>query len=145
MAAHEGINFDQFKDHPYASDIDWVPTSEVAKYRDPGAIGPQWKGTQQWDSEQPYQRNLTSQIAQEGVQTPLIMNYYSHSQKAMLAEGHHRLLAAEEKGITHLPVRGVRFNTTGGVTPVSGWQGGGHIPGELPPSKFGVKTTKRGD
>lgn len=145
MAAHHGINFDQFKDHPHASDIEWVPTHEVDRFRDPNAVYGPGMDPKYREHEEPYQANLTSKIAREGVQTPLQLQYYTHTNKAILGEGHHRLEAAKRLGIEHLPVRGLRYNSAGGVTPVSGWQGGGHVPGELAPSKFGVKTTKRGE
>ena len=141
MAAHHSINFNQFQGHTYEEDIDWVPTSEVARYRDPGAFGPnakkQWP--QQYEAEMPYQRNLTEKIRSEGIQNPLILSYYHHNRQAMLSEGHHRLMAAEELGHSHVPVRGLRYNMRGGVAPVAGFPGQGHVPGELRPSQFGVR------
>ena len=50
--------------------------------------------------------NLKSEIAEEGIKEPLIVQIYRHGKvKVKIGEGNHRHAIAKELGIKHLPVR----------------------------------------
>lgn len=47
---------------------------------------------------------LKHSIAKKGIQEPLMIDYNPVNQTALLTEGHHRLLAADELGMKKIPV-----------------------------------------
>jgi hypothetical protein len=82
--------------------------------------------------------DLTEDIRQRGIQEPGIIEYHTKSRTARLGEGNHRLHAAINAGLTHMPVRAIRYNMEGRGVPVRGYEPDrtGYVPGELKPSEI---------
>lgn len=57
--------------------------------------------------------DLSKDIKERGIQEPLIVGYFQKSKKAILEEGNHRLEAAIQAGMTHVPTRVFRANSEG--------------------------------
>jgi ParB-like chromosome segregation protein Spo0J len=81
---------------------------------------------------------LSEDIKQQGVQNPAIITYFQNSRTARLAEGNHRLAAAIQAGMTHLPARVVRAKLDEEGLPVRGYEPNkhGYVPGDLKPSEI---------
>lgn len=86
---------------------------------------------------------LKQNITQNGINDELIIMYNPKSKRAYLGEGNHRLSIAEDLGLSHVPVRVVRwdFNDNYGqemvhstVTP----DNFGYVKGDLKPSEIGL-------
>lgn len=83
--------------HPYADKIGMVPTASAARFR---------------EYDRTPSPELVDSIRQHGIREPLIMIYGQQSGKLQLGEGNHRLAAAQQLGLSHVPVRVIR--QTGG-------------------------------
>ena len=81
---------------------------------------------------------LAEDLKQRGFQEPGIIQYSQKSRTALLGEGNHRLAAAIEAGMTHMPVRVIRYNMEGPGVPVRGYapDRSGYVPGDLKPSQI---------
>ena len=79
--------------------------------------------------------DLSKDIKERGVQQPVVVIYGKNDRRAMLGEGHHRLEASRQAGLTHVPTTAFRHqNIDGQGVPVRGYQGQGHVPADLKPS-----------
>jgi len=79
---------------------------------------------------------LSKDIKERGVQEPVIVTYGKTDRRAMLAEGHHRLEASRQAGLTHVPATAWRWQDLDGRgVPVRGYQEQGHVPQNLRPSE----------
>jgi len=81
---------------------------------------------------------LSEDIKQHGFREPGIILYSQPSRTATLGEGNHRMAAAIQAGISHMPVRVVRYNSEGSGIPVRGYEPdqSGYVPGDLKPSEI---------
>jgi len=81
---------------------------------------------------------LSEDLKQHGFKEPGIIQYHTKSRTALLGEGNHRLAAAIQAGISHMPVRAMRYNMEGGGVPVRGYEPDrtGYVPGDLKPSEI---------
>ena len=84
--------------------VEWMKVPEVAKYKDQDRLGEDAIH----EDPQSYIDKLKKDIATNGFTTPLILEYHPEKQRVMLTEGHHRLLAAQQMGLTHVPVVGMK-------------------------------------
>lgn len=112
--------------------------------RRPGAINDKgelagYRTQQEWDA-------MKQDIAQNGIQEPLILEFDPDSGCASLGEGNHRLQMAQELGMTHVPVRGMRGSRPAdfGKRLMSPNEviadRFGYFPGNFPPSYIGIPT-----
>lgn len=94
-------------------------------------------------------KELQGSIKESGIKEPLIVQYSQHHRSAQLAEGHHRLEAAKNLGITHVPVRvervigkhtGEPYSPVKGPQYVSGVEPdfSGYVRADLKPSEIGL-------
>lgn len=128
------------------SDIEMMPTDEVAKYReferDREGVGARPDSKVNIDE-------LVKDIEQNGVASPLSMIYYQGDKTAILGEGNHRLAAALRMGMPEVPVRVTRYTgqsprkevgnlarSVPGVAP----DRTGYVPADLLPSQIGMKS-----
>ncbi len=81
--------------------------------------------------------SLADSIQDDGFKEPLILNYYTESRTVRLTEGNHRLAAANDAGLTHVPVRVLRVNGSEPGLAVRGFEPNehGYVPGSLAPSQ----------
>lgn len=119
MAARDHLRRDQFPPH-----TEMVPVSALT-----GIPGNRLR----YD---PSESGLVDDVRKHGIIEPLVLEYHTKSKTARLGEGNHRLEAARRVGLTHVPVRGVRYSMEGYGAAVRGYTKEGHIPGELKPSQF---------
>lgn len=63
-----------------------------------GRISPQWKALSHIEDKQ--YTPLKADIIENGVQTPVIINIDQHK---VVEDGHHRIFAAREVGLRHVP------------------------------------------
>ena len=82
--------------------------------------------------------DLSDDLKQHGFREPGVIQYSQQSRTAMLGEGNHRLEAAIQAGMTHMPVRVMRYNMEGPGVPVRGVDPdrSGYVPGDLKPSEI---------
>ena len=109
--------------------VENVPISELQKIRT------QKKGN--------YNHGLQTSIEKNGIQQPIEVTYHVHDGKMAISDGHNRLDAAAEAGLTHVPVK---VKVSGADAPGSAkkasaepiWKG----RDELKPSEIGLPVEK---
>lgn len=95
-------------------------------------------------------QKLAESIVEQGWREPLMLEYYSKDKRVLLGEGNHRLHAALQLGLTHVPVwvyvkhyegegkyRSKRSRANKRIS--NGLPTSGYIPQELAPSVIGVR------
>lgn len=94
-------------------------------------------------------QRIAESIAEQGWREPLMLEYYSKDKKVLLGEGNHRLQAARQLGLTHVPVwvyvkhyAGAdkrRSRVSRSAKSISNdLPTSGYIPAELAPSDIGI-------
>lgn len=80
--------------------------------------------------------DLSKDIKDRGVQEAAIIRYHQPSRTVRLIEGNHRLAAAIQAGLTHVPATVLRSNYSEEGLPVRGVDPNphGYVPGNLKPS-----------
>ncbi len=92
--------------------------------------------------------NIKNSLPKTGFTDPLIIDYSTKDRHAYLCEGNHRLVAARELGLTHVPARVIKKNSGNhnrghaklvpGVDPDNyGW-----VPADMSPSQIGLVDEK---
>jgi hypothetical protein len=86
---------------PHHSITAMLPIEQVKKYREVDRAGKHSYGT----ASEEIISKIANDIKSGGViKEPLILEHNTESQWGYLGEGHHRLIAAEKAGLTHVPV-----------------------------------------
>lgn len=86
---------------PTQSVTKMLPVSLVKKYVEYDREGKQSHGSASKETID----NLTNELKSGGsIKEPLMLEHHTGSQWGYLGEGHHRLIAAERAGLTHVPV-----------------------------------------
>ncbi len=121
------------------NNVEWVPLHEL-------------KGLREYDRTKNPNTDLdalTEDIRQNGLKSPLIIQYGKNDRRAKLGEGNHRLVAAERLGISHLPARVLRTSTCPDGYPVPGhkeefdqYGHPRHVNADLRPSEIGLSGQK---
>lgn len=121
-----------------ASDAEMVPIEALRPFREYDRRPGQPDGADQayWDA-------LKAHVAEHGFEDPLTLEYNNATGRAKLSEGNHRLGIAEELGMTHVPVSGIRSRTEGvaQLTPPNQGDEYGYFPGNFSPSHVGLPTS----
>ena len=92
--------------------------------------------------------SIKNSLLQEGFRNPLKVSYNINDRYAYLGEGNHRLIAAQELGLTHVPVTVYRY----GESSSYGYKGRGwakqfpgvepdqfgYVPGNMTPTQIGL-------
>lgn len=86
---------------------------------------------------------LKADIKENGIQEPLILQYYQHSKSVLLIEGNHRLRIAKELGLKEVPVRVSRYEGDDSKFPKavkidSPLKQYGYVSADLKPSDIGL-------
>jgi hypothetical protein len=121
--------------YPWHETTEMVPTEHMLRYRDVDR-----------EEQEKYPGQLHEQresIKKEGIKEPLILIYGKADQTATLGEGNTRLANAHALGISHVPVRVVRWSGPRNGAKVPKPPVGdrtGYIPGDLSPSDLGIPT-----
>jgi hypothetical protein len=76
-----------------------MTTSQLSEIADPNV-----PLARLWEEEQPYIKKLMADIKERGIKKPVTVVVYSDGSRK-LWEGHHRLVAAQQLGLTDIPVR----------------------------------------
>lgn len=130
------LDTSRFKGHGYEDKIEFVPTHVLDKHKEyDREVDPRFEG------DHAHLDEVTKDIAEHGVTSPLIMTYGQKDRRAYIGEGNHRLAAAKRLGITHLPVRVYRASHTDGRgAPVPGVTPNehGYVKGDMKPSEIGL-------
>jgi hypothetical protein len=81
---------------------------------------------------------LSEDLKQHGFKEPGIIRYHQPTRTVRLIEGNHRLAAARQAGMSHMPVRVTRANWSEEGTSVRGIEPNqhGYVPGDLKPSEI---------
>lgn len=141
------LSKDQFKDHPYANQIEFVPTEHLDKFREydrevePGHAD--IKSGVAWEEDKTHLDALTEDIAKNGIQHPGFLIYGQKDRRAIIGEGNHRLAAAKRLGIPAVPMRVIRQSSLRGAgRPVPGAEENehGYVKGDMKPSEIGMPT-----
>lgn len=123
----------------HREDTDLVPLDELERFKEFDRLKTPSVGDPRENIDE-----IKQSYKNEGVKEPLILEYYKHNKKALLIEGNHRIIAAKEHGMTHLPVRVVSANREAppNAIPVSGREPDryNYIPSTMKPSSIGIKT-----
>lgn len=128
-------------------DYTWelVPTRDIFYYREYDF----------YDLREPDNvEKIAQSLEQEGWKEPLMLEYYQDDKMVLLGEGNHRLHAARQLGLTHVPVRvWVRRSAGAGrrrgrrsrlPKPISNkFKTDQYIPQELHPSEIGFRDSIR--
>jgi hypothetical protein len=125
------------------SQIEWVKLSKLKKYREYDRLDPSSPVTKY--SKETIEE-LKKSIKENGFTDPLILSYNPDTGKAILDEGNHRLIAAEQLGLDSVPVKGMSTGKTTskgfGYQDVPGAKErikpdvNGYVPTNIPPSKI---------
>jgi hypothetical protein len=108
--------------------IEFVPTSVLWKLRefDRSPMG-----------------DLRYSVMEKGLQEPIMLIYYSHTRRAYVGEGNHRIAIARSLGLEALPTRVVRSESTTTVKGVKikgiDTDEFGYVRASLYPSEIGLK------
>lgn len=124
--------------------IQWVPTDIVHGMREFD------RGDKDGDS---FSRqtidDIKDSLPKTGFQNPLIVNYSKKDRHAYLCEGNHRLIAAQELGLTHVPVRVIKKDNSGNKGRGNAKQVPGvdpdihdYVMGDMSPSQIGMVDEK---
>ncbi len=116
--------------------------------RRPNAPKIDWPGGEQLaqGADQDYWDVLKNHIAQNGILSPIYLDYDPKTGRAHVSEGNHRIRAAQELGHTHVPVIGYRSGrrSAGGHLQLAPWDKKdefgyvAHTPQYLRPSDLGL-------
>lgn len=132
--SHDAISPEQFGGY---RNVEHVPIEHLERIRE-------WnrETTPKWGPHDTTLHELTEDIRQHGVKSPVIITYGKRDRRALLGEGNTRLAAARRLGMTHLPARVNRVSTLPEGHPVPGHDPGleshGYIPADLKPSQIGM-------
>lgn len=118
-ALNEHLFGGAYKDH-----IGWVNLDQLKAHREWDRSSPHsWDNQQghgyspqEWDEQQESVRN-------EGIKNPLILHYNKRDHRAVIGEGNHRLVWAENAGHKSVPVRVVRDTSGSRMGPQHSVQG----------------------
>ena len=123
--------------------IEWVKLSELKKYREFNRLDPKAQGV---EVSRKTIEELKKSIKEKGFTDPILLSYNPDTGKAIVDEGNHRLIAAEQLGLDSVPVKGITTSGTKsqglGYKDVFGAKEritpgiGGYIPSNIPPSKI---------
>jgi len=143
----EVIAASDFTNNP---NVEWVPIDAIDRLKEYDRA----------DTTQPkvlyeYARETIDELKQsiptEGFKEPLIVEYAAGDRHAYLGEGNHRLAAAKELGLSHVPVRVMRNGEQRGelagthnAVEVPGYQADppphNRVPADMKPSQIGLPT-----
>jgi hypothetical protein len=129
------------------SRVEWVPIEQIDRMKeaDRASSDP----TEAFGESRATIDGLKESIKTEGFREPLVVQYGSRDRYAYLGEGNHRLAAAKELGLTHVPVRvnkyGPELEGHKGAVQVPGYKTDpedpyNHVPGDMKPSDIGLDT-----
>jgi hypothetical protein len=139
-------NPEQFDSQPIYTggdpDVEMVPTETLSSIQPGNPL--------QWGTKGgPSPAAMADDIRANGWESPAVVRYYHGSKTANVGEGNHRIAAASLGGISHVPVRVVRYSSEGPGTAVPGfddsprpddkWAMPRHVPGEMRPSQIGLR------
>lgn len=127
-----------FSEGAYAHKTGLVPVEQLDKMRDAGLPEEHYR-----THEAEYTNILKSHMAEHGPQGAVVIGYDPVARKATINDGHHRIFAAKELGLTHLPARVERMSHDPDWAkhqghPVPGHTFEGHVPGEMHPKDIGL-------
>ena len=120
--------------------IQWVPIDIVHEMRefDRG-------GKDAYSGSRDKIDDIKNSLPKNGFMNPLIVDYSMKDRHAYLCEGNHRLIAAQEIGLTHVPVRIIKKENSGNknrgyAKPVTGVDPDnyGYVPADMSPSQVGM-------
>ena len=125
--------------------VEWVPIETIDRMKEYDRADPTQAEISPEDARQNIDE-LKESIKAKGFEEPLILEYSPRDRHAYLGEGNHRLAAAKELGLTHVPV--TAFKNYGelkghdGAVQVQGIEPdvSGYIPEQLKPSQIGLDT-----
>lgn len=124
--------------------VEWIPLEDAHKIREFDRLSPEHDtGNSRSTVDQ-----LKKSIMEEGFHTPLNVDYNINDRYAYLGEGNHRLIAAQELGLTHVPVTvhrsGESYNVgnkgRGNAKQVPGVDPDqhGYVMGQMTPTQIGL-------
>jgi len=133
-------NNSQFQGNYAKEKIQWVPIDIVHEMRefDRG-------GKDAYSGSRDKIDDIKNSLPKNGFMNPLIVDYSMKDRHAYLCEGNHRLIAAQEIGLTHVPVRIIKKENSGNknrgyAKPVTGVDPDnyGYVPADMSPSQVGM-------
>jgi len=131
------------KDYILGHKVELVPLYSLYRYREYDFS----------DLREPDQlEEMKESLLKEGWKEPLMIVYYKKDKYLTLGEGNHRLHAAKDLGMTHVPVRVYLNSSRGKGKANSKWSRpykqisndldtSGYVPADLYPSDIGMRNT----
>ena len=130
------------------TDVELVPVSELIKFREFNRkVNPKYNQDDSNDNI----NHLAYKFKEEGVKSPLIIEYSPDYNSVLLIEGNHRISSASDLDMEYLPARVVlkkygkySKEQLKNIMKVSGFKAdkSGYIPSNLKPSQVGIKGAK---
>jgi len=124
--------------------VEWVPLEDVHRIREFDRLDPIYDTGNSRSTVD----NIKSSLLKNGFINPLKVSYNMNDRYAYLGEGNHRIIAAKELGLTHVPVTVYRY----GESNNHGYKGRGwakqfpgvepdqfgYVPGNMTPTQIGL-------
>jgi len=138
VTASDHLSTELFGTHLHGM-VDWVRLDELERFRE-------YDRSQRLSTAAPGGHSYTPEdfaaqaadVARNGIRNPLILQYNPRNHRALLGEGNHRLVWAQQAGHHVVPVRGTRQRgideNEGARLPEVRYDPSKHFPGDFAPS-----------